>query len=62
MAHTITEDCIACGACLPDCPNQAISEADPVYVIDASKCTDCQGYYVESQCALVCPVGAPMPA
>jgi ferredoxin len=61
MAYTITEDCIACGACLPECPNEAIHEGDPVYLIDPEKCTECVGFFSESQCALVCPVGACVP-
>ncbi len=58
MAHKITEECIACGACEPECPITAISEGDPLYVIDQAKCVDCVGYKPESQCELVCPVGA----
>ncbi len=41
MAHKITEECIACGSCIPECPVEAISEGDPIYVIDPAKCTDC---------------------
>jgi len=40
MAHVISEECIACGACLPECPDGAISEGD-IYVIDVDICTDC---------------------
>ena len=40
MAHLITEDCIACGTCISECPVEAISEGD-IYVIDADVCTDC---------------------
>ena len=58
MAHKITEDCIACGACEPECPVTAITEGDPLYVIDADKCIDCVGYHPESLCELVCPVAA----
>ena len=61
MAYKITEDCIACGACLPECPNEAISEGDPAYIIDPAKCTECVGFFSESQCALVCPVAACVP-
>ena len=56
MAYKITDDCIACGACAPECPEKCISEGDPIYKIDASKCTDCQS------CANVCPTGACVPA
>jgi ferredoxin len=61
MAYMITEDCIACGACLPECPNEAIREGDPVYMIGPEKCTECVGFFSESQCALVCPVEACVP-
>jgi NAD-dependent dihydropyrimidine dehydrogenase PreA subunit len=51
MAHIITDECLACGSCLPECPVEAISEGD-IYVIDADLCTDC-GACVDS-----CPTGA----
>jgi NAD-dependent dihydropyrimidine dehydrogenase PreA subunit len=53
MAYTINEDCIACGACQPECPVDAISEGD-IYVIDPDVCIDC------GACD-VCPVDAPQP-
>jgi len=56
MAYKITEECIACDACLPECPNEAISEGDPIYVIDWEKCTECEGHHDEPQCASVCPI------
>lgn len=56
MALMINEDCINCGACEPECPNEAISEGDPVYVINSDLCTECVGYYDEPQCISVCPV------
>jgi ferredoxin len=56
MALAITGDCTACDACKPVCPNEAISVGDPVYVIDALKCTECVGAEDEPQCQLVCPV------
>ncbi|MEM2249518.1 MAG: YfhL family 4Fe-4S dicluster ferredoxin [Candidatus Bathyarchaeia archaeon] len=61
MAYMITEECIMCGACEPECPNQAISEGPDRYVINPDKCTECVGFYNESQCASVCPVGACVP-
>jgi len=56
MAFKITEECINCGACEPECPNQAIAAGDTIYVIDPEKCTECVGSHPESQCAAVCPV------
>jgi ferredoxin len=56
MAKKIVEECIACGACEPECPNQAITEAGSIYVIDAAKCTECVGAYEVPRCIEVCPV------
>jgi ferredoxin len=56
MAKKITEECINCGACEPECPNEAIAQGDPVYVIDAEKCTECVGHYDNPKCIEVCPV------
>ena len=56
MAYKIEEECISCGACEPECPNTAITEGDPLYVIDPDRCTECVGNYEESRCAEVCPV------
>ena len=56
MALMIIEDCINCSVCEPECPNNAISEGDGVYVVDADKCTECVGHFEESQCVDVCPV------
>ena len=61
MAYKITEDCISCGACEPECENEAISEGDEVYVIDADRCTECVGNFESSKCAGVCPVDACVP-
>jgi ferredoxin len=58
VAYKITEDCISCGACEPDCPNKAISEGDPIYNIDPARCTECVGSFDKSKCAEVCPVDA----
>jgi len=55
MALKITDDCTACDACEPVCPNQAIKAGDPIYTIDALRCTECVGAEDEPQCALVCP-------
>lgn len=95
MAIKITDECINCGACEPECPNNAIYEggvewamADgttlkgmvtlmdgtlidanarqtPVsmdtYYIVSDKCTECQGFHEEPQCAAVCPVDCCVP-
>jgi ferredoxin len=55
MALRIMENCTACDACAPVCPNEAISPGDPIYVIDPFKCTECIGAEDEPQCQLVCP-------
>jgi ferredoxin len=56
MALLINEDCINCGACEPECPNEAISQGDPVYLIDVDKCTECVGAHDAPKCIEVCPV------
>ncbi len=54
MALLINQDCTECDACVPVCPNQAITSGTP-YVIDPLKCTECVGAEDEPQCKLVCP-------
>ena len=61
MAYKITEECINCGACDPECPNEAIFAGDEIYEIEADKCTECVGAFDESQCAAVCPVDSCIP-
>ena len=61
MATHITSDCINCGACEPECPNQAISEGDDIYVIDPNLCTECVGFYDPEACQAVCPVECCLP-
>lgn len=56
MALTITSECINCDVCEPECPNQAISMGETIYVIDPAKCTECVGHFGEPQCVQVCPV------
>ncbi len=56
MAFLITQDCINCDVCSPECPNEAIYLGREFYEIDADRCTECVGYYKEPQCVLVCPV------
>jgi ferredoxin len=61
MATHITSDCINCGACEPECPNQAISEGDEIYVINPQLCTECVGFYDHEACQAVCPVECCLP-
>jgi len=61
MAYKITDECINCGACEPECPNMAISAGDEFFEIDPDKCTECVGHFDESQCAAVCPVDCCIP-
>ena len=61
MALMITEDCINCDVCVPECPNEAISQGDEIYVIDPAKCTECVGHFEESQCIEVCPADCILP-
>lgn len=61
MATMITEECINCGACEPECPNEAISEGKDIFIIDPSRCTECVGHHDEEQCAAVCPVDCCVP-
>ncbi len=56
MALMITDACINCDVCEPECPNQAISPGEDYYVIDAARCTECVGHYETPQCGEVCPV------
>lgn len=49
MPHKITDECVACGSCEPECPSEAIKEGDPIFTIDPEKCTDC------GDCVEVCP-------
>jgi ferredoxin len=56
MAKKINGECIVCGACEPECPNEAIRNADTIYVIDAAKCTECVGAYEQPRCIEVCPI------
>ncbi|MBI2934070.1 MAG: YfhL family 4Fe-4S dicluster ferredoxin [Chloroflexi bacterium] len=61
MSYKITEECISCGACEPECPNKAISEGDKIYVINPDRCTECVGHFPKSRCAEVCPVDCCVP-
>lgn len=61
MATMITDECINCGVCEPECPNEAISEGEDIFVIDPNTCTECVGFHDEEQCAVVCPVDCCVP-
>ncbi len=56
MALMITDECINCDVCEPECPNQAIYLGPEIYQIDPDKCTECVGHFNEPQCVQVCPV------
>lgn len=56
MALLITDECINCDVCEPECPNDAISPGDDIYEINPDLCTECVGHFETSQCVEVCPV------
>jgi ferredoxin len=56
MALMITDECINCDVCEPECPNDAIAQGLEIYEIDPAKCTECVGHFDEPQCREVCPV------
>lgn len=56
MALYITDECINCDVCEPECPNGAITQGEEIYQIEPSLCTECVGHYEVSQCVEVCPV------
>ena len=56
MALKITDECINCDVCEPECPNDAIYQGEEIYEIDSAKCTECVGHFPTSQCVEVCPV------
>jgi ferredoxin len=61
MALLITDECINCDVCEPECPNGAISPGEEIYVIDPNLCTECVGHFEKSQCVEVCPVDCIIP-
>ncbi len=61
MATMITQECINCGVCEPECPNDAISQGELTFQIDPVLCTECVGFHDEEQCAAVCPVDCCVP-
>ena len=56
MALLITDECINCDVCEPECPNDAIAQGAEIYVIHPQKCTECVGHFDTPQCKEVCPV------
>lgn len=56
MALMITDECINCDVCEPECPNHAISMGEEIYEIDPELCTECVGHHDKPQCQIVCPV------
>lgn len=56
MALLITEKCINCDMCDPECPNEAITFGAEIYEIDPYKCTECVGHYEKPTCQSVCPI------
>lgn len=56
MALIISDECINCDVCEPECPNGAISQGETIYEINPSLCTECVGHFDTPQCMEVCPV------
>ncbi len=56
MALMITDECINCDVCEPECPNNAIFAGVEIYEINPDLCTECVGHFETSQCVEVCPV------
>ena len=56
MALTITDECINCDVCEPECPNDAIYQGELIYEINPDLCTECVGHFDAPQCQQVCPV------
>ena len=56
MALHITDECINCDVCEPECPNRAIAQGEEIYRIDPARCTECVGHFDTPQCVQVCPV------
>lgn len=56
MSFSIAAPCVNCWACVDVCPNEAIVEARPHFVIEAKRCTECDGDHADPQCASICPI------
>ena len=61
MALLITDECINCDVCEPECPNGAIYQGEEIYEIDPNKCTECVGHFEKAQCVEVCPIDCIIP-
>jgi len=61
MALMIGTECMSCGLCIEECPNDAILDSNPIYVIDPDLCTECVGVFDEPQCVRVCPMEVIIP-
>jgi ferredoxin len=61
VALIITDECINCDVCGPECPNDALSQNEEIYIIDPDQCTECVGHYATPQCMEVCPVDCIQP-
>lgn len=59
--YIVSDECSSCGACETECPNQAISEGESSYVINADLCTECVGFFAEPQCTGSCPTDSIKP-
>jgi ferredoxin len=56
MALMITDECINCDVCEPECPNGAIYQGEQIYEINPDLCTECVGHFNQPQCVEVCPI------
>ena len=61
MALLITDECINCDVCEPECPNEAITQGIEVYEINPDLCTECVGHFETSQCVDICPIDCILP-
>jgi ferredoxin len=62
LAYKIAQECVSCGACRVECPNQAISLGEATFIINPERCTECIGStHAGPRCAEVCPVHSPKP-
>jgi len=56
MTMKITDECISCGACEPECPTQSIFQGDTIYLVSQETCVECVGHNDSLQCVSACPV------